>query len=107
MKYAVLTYPPLTFRGISMLLGIVAIGLYMMLRKDPFYVPPQERGPILKLVLGNMLIWHLFAIYALKFLTSGRAAIIGYTMPIWAMLIGVLFYKNPLPGGVQWACCLP
>jgi drug/metabolite transporter (DMT)-like permease len=107
MKYAVLTYPPLTFRGISMVLGIVAIALYMMLRKDRFYVPPQERGPILKLVLGNMLIWHLFAIYALKFLTSGRAAIIGYTMPIWAMLIGVLFYKNPLPGGVQWACCLP
>lgn len=95
MKYAVLTYPPLTFRGISMVLGIVAIALYMMLRKDRFYVPPQERGPILKLVLGNMLIWHLFAIYALKFLTSGRAAIIGYTMPIWAMLIGVLFYKNP------------
>ncbi|MEY2682335.1 MAG: hypothetical protein RIQ66_896 [Pseudomonadota bacterium] len=96
MKYAVLTYPPMAFRGISMVLGILAIGLYMMLRKDHFYVPPQERGPILKLVIGNMLIWHLFAMYAIKFLTSGRAAIIGYTMPVWAMLIGVLFYKNPL-----------
>lgn len=96
MKYAVLAYPPLAFRAISMALGIVALGIYMTLRRDSFYVAPAERIPILKLVVGNMLIWHIFAICAIKFLSSGRAAILGYTMPVWALLIGVLFYQSAL-----------
>jgi drug/metabolite transporter (DMT)-like permease len=96
MKYAVLTYPPLAFRGISMAIGVLAIAAYMTVRKDSFYVRSEERTPIIKLVLGNMLIWHVFAIYAIKFLTSGRAAILGYTMPVWAMIIGVLLYRDRL-----------
>lgn len=102
MKYAVLTYPPFAFRGISMVIGVLALGLYIIVRQDKFFVPREERGAILKLVVGNMLIWHTFAIYAIKFLTSGRAAIIGYTMPVWAMLISVLIYKQKLSwrGGV-------
>lgn len=79
-----------------MALGIVALGIYMTLRRDSFYVAPAERIPILKLVVGNMLIWQIFAIYAIKFLSSGRAAILGYTMPVWALLIGVLFYQSVL-----------
>ena len=79
-----------------MALGIVALGIYMTLRRDSFYVAPAERIPILKLVVGNMLIWHIFAICAIKFLSSGRAAILGYTMPVWALLIGVLFYQSAL-----------
>lgn len=96
MKFAVLTYPPLAFRGLSMGIGILALGGYMITRGEKFHVPEEERLPIVKLVLGNMLIWHLFAILAIKHLTSGRAAIIGYTMPVWALLIGVLFYNNKL-----------
>jgi len=96
MKYAVLTYPPLAFRGISMAIGILAIAAYMTLRRDSFHVRSEERAPVLRLVIGNMIIWHVFAIYAIKFLTSGRAAILGYTMLVWAMLIGVVLYRDRL-----------
>lgn len=94
MKYAVLTYPPLAFRGISMAIGVLAIAAYMSLRRDSFHVRSEERASIIKLVFSNMLIWHIFAIYAITFLTSGRAAILGYTMPVWAMLIGALLYRD-------------
>ena len=94
MKFAVLDYAPLAFRSLSILLGIVALGFYMLARGERFFVPRHERLRVVQLAVGNMMIWHLFAIYALKFLTSGRAAILGYTMPIWALLASVLFFKD-------------
>ena len=94
MKYAVLDYPPLAFRGLSMGLGIAALAVYMVLRRESFFVPHFERRRVLQLAVGNMLIWHLFAIYAIKFLTSGRAAIIGYTMPVWALLASIWFFND-------------
>ena len=94
MKFAVLDYPPLAFRSLSILLGILAVGCYMHARGERFFVPRHERFRVAQLAVGNMMIWHLFAIYAIKFLTSGRAAILGYTMPIWALLASVLFFKD-------------
>jgi len=76
MKYAVLDYPPLMFRSWSMGIGIVCLGLYMLVLGEQFKVPKAERRQVVQLAFGNMLIWHLFSIYAIKYLTSGRAAII-------------------------------
>ena len=45
-----------------------------------------------------MIVWHLLAIVAIKMLASGRAAILGYTMPVWAVVFGLLLFKEkPLP----------
>ena len=93
MKYAVLSYPPLGFRSLSILIAIAALGGYMAATQDRFAIPKKERWLVAKLALNNMVIWHLLAIYGIKFLTSGRAAIVGYTMPVWAALVAVLFYK--------------
>ncbi|HWJ95813.1 MAG TPA: EamA family transporter, partial [Telluria sp.] len=40
------------------------------------------------------LIWHVFIILGVKMLSSGRAAILGYTMPVWALLSGLLFFGD-------------
>jgi drug/metabolite transporter (DMT)-like permease len=40
------------------------------------------------------LLWHVFVILGVKMLSSGRAAILGYTMPVWAVLCGVLFFRE-------------
>ena len=94
MKYAVTNFPPLTFRVISMVIGLIALFLYMRLRGESLFIPKAERRRVIHLAIGNMLIWHLFAIYAVKLLSSGRAAIIGYTMPVWALLASVFFFKG-------------
>lgn len=40
-----------------------------------------------------MVLWHLGLVMGLTLLKSGRTAIIGYTMPVWALLASVLFFK--------------
>lgn len=96
MKFAVLDYPPLTFRMISMALGVLVIAVYIRLRKESFDIPKPERKRVLTLTVGNMLVWHICAIMAITYLTSGRAAIVGYTMPVWALMASVLFFKGHL-----------
>jgi drug/metabolite transporter (DMT)-like permease len=44
------------------------------------------------LTLTNMLVWHVCIILAVRSLTSGRAAILGYTMPIFSAVIGVVVF---------------
>jgi drug/metabolite transporter (DMT)-like permease len=62
-------------------------------------------------VLGapNILGWHALAIIGVAHLPAGRAAILGFTMPVWAVLLGVLFYGSALPRGWRWrwAPCWP
>jgi drug/metabolite transporter (DMT)-like permease len=58
---------------------------------------PVRRLPALALVsVFNITGWHLFSAYALLYTGSGRAAIIGYTMPLWASLLGLwLLHTRP------------
>ena len=53
-------------------------------------VPAGARPTIARLALPNVIVWHLLAILAVKMLPSGRAAILGYTMPVWAVVFGLL-----------------
>ena len=48
------------------------------------------------LTVTNMLVWHVLAILAVQALSSGRAAILGYTMPIWSALWGLQLYGQRL-----------
>ena len=47
-----------------------------------------------KLATTNMFVWHACMIIALGMLSSGRAAILGYTMPIFSALIGAWLFGN-------------
>ena len=49
-----------------------------------------------KLSMFNMVGWHLPMIYGVSMLNSGRAAIIGYTMPVWALVASALLYKEKI-----------
>ena len=49
-----------------------------------------------KLTLTNMIVWHVLAILAVQALSSGRAAILGYTMPIFSALWGVALFGERL-----------
>lgn len=96
MKLGVTAYPPLTFRAVSMWLGLPVLGAAMLLMKVPFRIPRQHWRELLWLTLTNMVVWHVCIILAVRSLSSGRAAILGYTMPIFSALIGALFFATPL-----------
>ncbi len=96
MKVGVADYPPLSFRALSIWLGIPVLGLAMVLMKVPFFVPRDKFRELFWLAFSNMFVWHGLIILAVKNLSSGRAAILGYTMPIFSALIGAWFFGNQL-----------
>lgn len=92
LKMGVQGYPPLTFRSLSMWLGLPFLGLLLYMRKVPFTVPRDQWGQLLMLATTNMLIWHVMVILTIQSLSSGRAAILAYTMPIFSAVIGVIWF---------------
>ena len=102
MKLGVTDLPPLSFRALSLLLGLPV--LYAVTRRFgvPLAVARRDWPELGRLALGNMVVWHVLAIIALQALSSGRAAILGYTMPIFSALCGIAFYGERLTMR-QWA----
>ncbi|HVZ42696.1 MAG TPA: DMT family transporter [Ramlibacter sp.] len=96
MKLGVSAYPPLAFRSISLVLGVPVLGLALVILKVPFRVPRRHWPELLALSATNMFIWHACIILAVKSLASGRAAILGYTMPIFSAVIGALVFRSSL-----------
>jgi drug/metabolite transporter (DMT)-like permease len=96
MKLGVTDYPALSFRALSIWLGIPVLALGLVILKVPFRVPRQHWLALLWLAATNMFVWHVCIILAVKTLSSGRAAILGYTMPIFSAVIGALVFSAVL-----------
>jgi drug/metabolite transporter (DMT)-like permease len=47
--------------------------------------------------------WHVLSIFGVQELRSGRAAILGFTMPIWTVLIGAMWFGERLTRRVVFA----
>ena len=98
MKLGVTDYPPITFRALSLWLGVPVLALVLVAMKVPFRIPRRHWPELLVLGATNMFVWHVCIIVALKELSSGRAAILGYTMPIFSALLGAWLFGTRLAG---------
>ena len=92
LKLGVSYFPPLSFRSLSMWMGLPFLALVLYVKKIPFKIPQSDWRELFILAATNMLIWHVLIILAVQNLSSGRAAILGYTMPIFSALFGVAAY---------------
>jgi drug/metabolite transporter (DMT)-like permease len=103
MKYSLRELSPLYFRALTMSCG--ALFLYSWYRARGLRMLPQgtEWKTVVSIGIPNMLGWHTFSILGVKELASGRAAILGFTMPVWTVLIGVLFLGERLTRRVAFA----
>ena len=95
MKFGVAELPPLYFRSICIAGGLVVIYAYARATGVSLIVPRKGWGDVLRLAIPNAIVWHVLVIIALKLLPAGRASILGYTMPVWAVLLGPLFGVRP------------
>lgn len=96
------SYPPLTFRALSIVLGLPLLALALRVLKVPLAVPRAQWAELARLTLSNMIVWHVVLIVALQALSSGRAAILGYTMPVFSALWGSWVFGDRLAPR-QWA----
>lgn len=96
MKMGVSNMPPLLFRTLSIWLGLPVLAAALVYLKVPFRIPRVYWRELLLLAATNMFVWHVCIILAVKTLSSGRAAILGYTMPIFSALLGAVFFAGAL-----------
>ncbi|MFM8691150.1 MAG: DMT family transporter [Limnohabitans sp.] len=98
MKVGVTGFPPLTFRTLCLWLGTPVLGLALLAMRVPFRIPREHWRELLVLAVFNMFFWHGLIIIAVQSLSSGRSAILGYTMPMFSALLGALFFGDRLAG---------
>ena len=92
MKIALREVSPMYFRGVTM--GLGALWLLFYFRLQGLRLWPQTRREwrdIVLLGIPNMFLWHALSILGVMSLPSGRASILGFTMPVWTVVIGVMF----------------
>jgi drug/metabolite transporter (DMT)-like permease len=102
MKAAIGGFPPLSFRSLSMWLGLPVLYAATLALKVPLRVARRDWRELARLTFTNMIVWYVLAIIALQALSSGRAAILGYTMPIFSAVIGMAMFGQRLSAR-QWA----
>jgi drug/metabolite transporter (DMT)-like permease len=96
MKIGVSHFAPLTFRVLSMVGGLIVLGIMVRQQRQSFHVATRHWPELILIALFNMTLWFMFSIYGIKLLSSGRAAIIGYTLPVWTAIWGRVIYGERL-----------
>ncbi|HEX8112658.1 MAG TPA: DMT family transporter [Kofleriaceae bacterium] len=89
IKLVLTEVPPLTFRAICLVAGGAGVLALARLAGQSLRVPAHAWSRLLAIAACNVIGWNVFLIYGIAMLSSGRAALIGYTMPLWSTLISV------------------
>ncbi len=86
MKLALAEIEPWTFRVLCLSAG--AIGLFAIAKiAGQKLAAPRRDWPMLALLsFLNITCWHLFSAYGISLMAAGKASILAYTMPLWAVV---------------------
>lgn len=103
MKLSLQQLSPLYFRASTMLLGAIWLFVYVSSKGERMRPVGREWLAIATLGLPNVLGWHTLSIFGVQELASGRAAILGFTMPIFTVLIGAVFFGERITPRVRLA----
>lgn len=85
MKVALDEVPPWTFRSFCLGLGSAVLFAALRAGGQPLGVPRAQWGRLSLLALLNITCWNMLIAFGLALIPSGRAAILAYTMPVWAI----------------------
>jgi drug/metabolite transporter (DMT)-like permease len=96
MNFSLRELSPLYFRAVAMSAGALGLLAWYSAKGVAMRLPRACWLPVLVLAVPNIFGWHLFSILGVQALASGRAAILGFTMPIWTVVLGALWFGQPL-----------
>lgn len=95
MKAVLFEMAPMHFRTLCFLFG--AAGLFTIARMSglPIRIPKGQWPRMIAIALVNTMGWNILAVYGVQLMASGRAAILGYTMPVWSVIVATWLLKEP------------
>ena len=92
MKLSLREVSPLWFRALTMSGGTLTLIAFFSARGISLAVNREQAQGLALLALTNIIGWHFCTIVGLSQLPAGRAGILAFTMPVWTVLITVLFF---------------
>ena len=96
MKLAVAEIPILSFRFISVAAGSLTLFAVGWIKNRDILPKRWEWPTIFRIGLLNVTLWYCLSALAVTTLPAGRAALLAFTTPLWAMIIETLLYKAPI-----------
>ncbi len=90
-KIAIEVIPPFSFRVI---IGIPAFVLLLALgfkKVKKINIPKDEWKSLILISFFNVTLWQVLMLYGISMLGGGRAAVLTYTMPVWATIFAAIF----------------
>ncbi|MCA1513178.1 DMT family transporter [Bradyrhizobium sp. NBAIM01] len=86
-KFLLAELPPLTLRGVTGVLGALLLALLAVIRRQSLYVEGAIWPRLLTAAALNVTGWMVLMGLALLWLPASEAALIAYTMPVWASIL--------------------
>jgi len=96
MKVGLEDFEVLTFRAINVSASAFGFLMIALIKKRNLIPTRRDFRGLLPAGILNITGWNLFILWGIDEMASGRAAILGYTMPVWASLITVIVVKERL-----------
>ena len=90
-RIAIEAIPPFSFRVI---IGIPAFVLLLFLgfkKVKTINIPKNEWKSLMLISFFNVTLWQVLMLYGISMLGGGRAAVLTYTMPVWATIFAAIF----------------
>ena len=90
-RIAMEVIPPFSFR---VMIGIPAFILLLIIgyrKVKDIRVHKSDIKPLLLISFFNVTLWQVLMLYGISMLGGGRAAVLTYTMPVWATIFATIF----------------
>ncbi len=91
MKVAISEVAPFTFRTFCLAAGSGVLFAVLKASGQPLSIPRSQWGRVALIAFFSITCWNLLVVFGLRLIPSGRAAILAYTMPAWAIPLSVCF----------------
>jgi drug/metabolite transporter (DMT)-like permease len=89
MKVAIVEVAPFTFRTLCLVVGSGFLFAYLRASGQPLAIRRAHWGRLALLSFFIITCWNILVVFGLRYVPSGRAAILAYTMPAWAIPLSI------------------
>jgi drug/metabolite transporter (DMT)-like permease len=86
-KFLLAELPPLTLRGVTGVVGALLLAALAVVRRQSLHVDREIWPRLVLAAVLNVTGWMVLMGLALLWLPASEAALIAYTMPVWASII--------------------
>ncbi len=98
MKVAITEIQPFIFRTFCLGVGSGVLFAFLRAKGEPLAIARSEWPRLALNAFFTITCWNLLVVFGLALMPSGRAAIIAYTMPAWAIPLSIWVLREKMTG---------